>query len=67
MAPKRGRKKVKRVEALYTYDASDDGQTSMTEGEHLVLINSDQGDGWCEVERTDGSKGFVPASWVKEV
>lgn len=68
VAPKRGAKKIKYVEALYTYEAGGEGEASMDEGERLVLIGPDQGDGWCEVERQgDKTRGVVPASWVKEV
>lgn len=68
VAPKRGAKKLKYVEALYTYEASGEGETSMGEGERLVLVTPDSGDGWCEVERAGGQgKGLVPAGWVKEV
>lgn len=68
VAPKRGAKKIKYVEALYTYEAGGEGEASMDEGERLVLIGPDQGDGWCEVERQgDKTRGVVPANWVKEV
>lgn len=68
VAPKRGAKKIKYVEALYQYTATTEGETNMNEGERLVLITPDQGDGWCEVERqSDKSRGVVPAGWVKEV
>jgi len=68
VAPKRGGKKIKYVEALYTYAATGEGEASMDEGERLVLIAPDQGDGWCEVERAGGQgRGVVPAGWVKEV
>ena len=68
VAPKRGGKKIKHVEALYTYAANGDGEASMDEGERLVLVTPDQGDGWCEVERAGGQRrGVVPAGWVKEV
>ncbi|KAL1591207.1 hypothetical protein WHR41_00248 [Cladosporium halotolerans] len=66
VAPRRGAKKVRHVEALYTYDPSGDGETAMQEGERMVLVSPDQGDGWCEVESKAG-KGVVPAGWVKEV
>lgn len=66
VAPRRGAKKVKHVEALYTYQASGLGEVDMDEGERMVLITADQGDGWCEVESRAG-KGVVPSSWVKEV
>ena len=68
VAPKRGGKKIKYVEALYTYGATGEGEASMDEGEKLILIAPDQGDGWCEVERAGGQgRGVVPAGWVKEV
>lgn len=67
VAPRRGgAKKAKHVEALYTYSASGEGEVSMEEGEKMVLVLADQGDGWCEVEARAG-KGVVPAGWVKEV
>ena len=65
--PRRGAKKtVKHVEALYTYSANVDGETDMEEGERMVLVQADQGDGWCEVESKAG-RGVVPSSWVREV
>lgn len=65
VAPRRGAKKVKHVEALYTYSASGPGEVDMQEGEKLVLLQADQGDGWCEVESKAG-RGVVPANWVRE-
>jgi formin-binding protein 1 len=66
VAPRRGAKKVKHVEALYTYEASGPGETDMQAGEKMVLVTPDSGDGWCEVESRAG-KGVVPASWIKDV
>jgi hypothetical protein len=69
VAPRRGGAKkptLRHVEALYTYDPAGEGETSMQEGEKMVLIAPDQGDGWCEVE-SKGGRGVVPAGWVKEV
>lgn len=66
VAPRRGAKKVRHVEALYTYDPSGEGETAMQEGEKMVLLSPDQGDGWCEVEGKAG-RGVVPAGWVREV
>lgn len=66
VAPRRGGAKKKYVEALYTYQAGGAGEVDMEEGEKMVLVTPDQGDGWCEVESRAG-KGVVPASWVKEV
>lgn len=68
VAPRRGGKKIKHVEALYAYQASGEGEASMEEGEKMVLIAPDSGDGWCEVERMGGQgRGVVPAGWVREV
>ena len=65
--PRRGAKKtVKHVEALYTYSATSGGETDMEEGERMILLAADQGDGWCEVESRAG-RGVVPSSWVREV
>jgi hypothetical protein len=65
--PRRGAKKtVKHVEALYTYSANGSGETDMEEGERMVMLLADQGDGWCEVESRAG-RGVVPSSWVREV
>jgi hypothetical protein len=67
VAPRRGgAKKVRHVEALYTYEANAEGETAMQEGEKMVLISADQGDGWCEVE-SKGGRGVVPSGWVREV
>lgn len=51
---------------MYAYAPQNDGETGMEEGERLVLLAPDQGDGWCEVEGRAG-RGVVPAGWVKEV
>lgn len=67
VAPRRGgAKKVRYVMALYTYSASGAGEVDMQEGEKMVLVGADQGDGWCEVESGAG-RGVVPSSWVREV
>ena len=66
VAPRRGAKKVKHVEAMYTYSANGEGETDMMEGERLVLVQPDGGDGWVEVEGKAG-RGVVPAAWVKDV
>ncbi|KAG8626224.1 hypothetical protein KVT40_005169 [Elsinoe batatas] len=57
----------KTVEAMYTYSATGEGEVSMDEGERLVVVGKDEGDGWIEVERGNGSRGVVPSGWVREV
>lgn len=66
VAPKRGAKKLKYVEALYDYQAQSEAEHSMTEGERIVLINMDAGDGWADVEK-DGSVRSVPANYLQQV
>ncbi|CAK7230783.1 Protein BZZ1 [Sporothrix bragantina] len=66
VAPRRGAKKLKYVEALYAYAAQNDTEHSMTEGERFVLVKEDPGDGWAEVEKGGVTKS-VPASYVQAV
>lgn len=66
VAPKRGAKKLKYVEAVYEYTAQGDGEHSMNEGERFVLVKEDPGDGWVDVEKA-GVTGSVPASYVQIV
>lgn len=66
MAPKRGAKKLKYVEALYEYTARTDAEHNMAEGERFVLIKDDPGDGWMEVEK-GGHVKSVPANYVQIV
>lgn len=66
VAPKRGAKKLKYVEALYEYTAGSDAEHSMAEGERFVLIKEDPGDGWAEVEK-GGVVKSVPANYVQSV
>ncbi len=66
VAPKRGAKKLKYVEALYEYTAQSDAEHSMYEGERFVLIKEDPGDGWAEVEKGGVTKS-VPANYVQAV
>lgn len=66
VAPRRGAKKLKYVEALYEYTAQSDSEHSMDVGERFVLIKEDQGDGWAEVEKGGVTKS-VPASYLQMV
>ncbi|KAK4241304.1 hypothetical protein C8A03DRAFT_41248 [Achaetomium macrosporum] len=66
VAPRRGAKKLKYVEAMYDYTAQSDAEHSMVEGERFVLIKEDPGDGWAEVEKGGVTKS-VPASYIQAV
>ena len=66
VAPKRGAKKLRYVEAMYDYEARSEAEYSMSEGERFVLVNKDTGDGWADVER-GGVVRSVPASYIQDV
>ncbi|TKA63630.1 hypothetical protein B0A49_06899 [Cryomyces minteri] len=66
VAPKRGGKKLKYVEAMYEYAARSEAEHSMLEGERFVLIKGDEGDGWAEVEK-GGLVKSVPANYLQDV
>ena len=66
VAPKRGAKKLKYIEALYDYEARSEAEWSMSEGEKFVCINRDTGDGWADVER-GGVVKSVPANYIQDV
>lgn len=66
MAPRRGAKRLKYVEAVYEYAAQSESEHSMAEGERFVLIKEDPGDGWAEVEKGGMTKS-VPASYIRVV
>ncbi|KAL8720552.1 MAG: hypothetical protein Q9225_002598 [Loekoesia sp. 1 TL-2023] len=66
VAPKRGAKKLKYVEALYDYESRSEAEWSMSEGERFLLINMDAGDGWADVEKAGQTKS-VPANYIQEV
>lgn len=66
VAPKRGAKRLKYVEALYEYEARTEAEHSMAEGERLVVVARDAGDGWAEVEK-GGRVGSVPANYLRDV
>lgn len=66
VAPRRGAKKLRYVEAVYEYAAQSEAEHSMVEGERFVLVTEDPGDGWVEVEKA-GVTASVPASYVQAV
>lgn len=66
VAPRRGAKKLRYVEAVYDYAAQSDAEHTMAEGERFVLIKEDPGDGWAEVEK-GGVTRSVPASYIQMV
>lgn len=64
VAPKPGAKKLRYLEVLYDYQAQSDSELTIAEGERLVLVKEDPGDGWAEVEK-NGKIGSVPANYIQ--
>lgn len=69
VAPRRGGKKAdeprkKYVRALYDYDAGSELELTIREGDVLVVVGEDKGDGWTEVEMK-GQVGSVPSNYVE--
>ncbi|XP_073981707.1 formin-binding protein 1-like Cip4 isoform X3 [Rhodnius prolixus] len=51
--------------ALYPFEATSEGSIAMMDGEELLVIEVDQGDGWTRVRRpADSIEGFVPTSYI---
>ncbi|GAO52352.1 hypothetical protein G7K_6430-t1 [Saitoella complicata NRRL Y-17804] len=66
VAPKRGAKRLKYVKALYDYEAQTEVELSIREGDVILLVKEDQGDGWAEGE-IGGVQGSFPANYVEAV
>ena len=66
VAPKRGAKRLRYVQAMYEYTARSDAEHSMAEGERFVLVNRDAGEGWADVEK-NGVTRSVPANYIQDV
>jgi uncharacterized protein YgiM (DUF1202 family) len=69
VAPRRGGKKAdepkkRYLRALYDYDAGSELELSIREGDKLVVVAEDKGDGWTEVEMK-GQVGSVPSNYVE--
>lgn len=59
-------KKLSYCMAKYGYNAEDEGELSISEGEKLVVLKGDDG-GWTLGENSSGRKGLFPSSYVELV
>ena len=70
VAPRRGAKKTesqkKYFKAMYDYDAGSEFELSIREGDVVVLVSEDKGDGWTEVD-LKGKIGSVPSNYIEAV
>lgn len=58
--------------ALYAFEGNSDGSTiALREGDELLLVERDEGDGWTRVRQIGGCgdspavEGFVPTSYLQ--
>lgn len=66
VAPKRGAKKIRYMIALYNYDAQTEEEITVRQGDKIMVIEDDQGDGWTEGE-LNGMRGVFPTSYAKDI
>ena len=52
------------VEAVYSYQAQGEDETSLTEGDVITVLKADDGSGWTYGE-VNGEKGLFPTSYCK--
>ncbi|KHN70607.1 Formin-binding protein 1-like [Toxocara canis] len=52
--------------ALYPFEGGSEGTMAMNEGDEMVLLERDEGDGWTRVRHvSSGREGFVPTSYLQ--
>lgn len=65
VAPRRGAKRVRYVEAMYDYNAEEPNELTIRVGDKISVIKDDA-DGWTEGE-INGQKGLFPTAYAKAV
>lgn len=65
VAPRKGAKRVRYVEALYDYNAEEANELTIRAGDKITVI-TDDADGWTEGE-VNGQKGLFPTAYTKAV
>ncbi|KAI8333777.1 hypothetical protein EDC96DRAFT_451084 [Choanephora cucurbitarum] len=53
------------VRSLYDYDAQNEDELSIRQGELLELIEQDDGSGWIKAKSTNHCLGLIPTSYVE--
>ncbi|VDN04828.1 unnamed protein product [Thelazia callipaeda] len=52
--------------ALYAFEGGSEGTMAMEEGEEMILLERDEGDGWTRVRHVSSAReGFVPTSYLQ--
>lgn len=56
---------VRMLQALYSYDATEDGELTFVEGESITLLEENDS-GWWKGRLANGSEGLFPSNFVEE-
>ena len=50
---------------LYDYSATTAFELTVQVGEEVIIVEEEDGEGWCKVTTNDGRRGLVPASYLE--
>ena len=65
--PAGGRTKVLRARALYSYDAANEDELNLTEGQTVQIVKKND-DGWFEaIDPTTGMQGLAPSNYLEDL
>lgn len=54
------------IESFFSHAGGSDGTAKMADGEEMLLVERDEGDGWTRVRKMNSSiEGFVPTSYLE--
>lgn len=52
--------------ALYAFEGGSEGTIAMEEGDEMILLERDEGDGWTRIRHVSSAReGFVPTSYLQ--
>ena len=57
---------AERVQALYNFDAEEEGELSFTKGTVLTVLDKPDPNWWMGMD-TNGSRGLIPSTYVKAI
>merc|ERR1719431_2509423 len=58
---------VKIFVALYDYDARTAEDLSFKKGEHLIIIDDNQGDWWYARSKSTSREGYIPSNYIAKL
>ena len=54
------------LSVLYAYEAQDDDELTLEEGERIVKLGEPDSEGWCLGRKEDGTEGQFPIDYVDQ-